>query len=1564
MKRFNTDRIRQRMREQNERFPSSKGKLLSSAPVRISVSPQSDKENIIPSINNRSKTNISNVPINSAENDNIKPRKFPQLSISVTMSEGDEDQGIPTTDVVQNETSRVSDDGDDSTVPSVWAMMEHYQSPSKDRDSRSDEVASSKKSLAIVEDDCERPSTKGRSPNSVGSSLCSVGTHKTPFQKNDNENYVKPKMLPEAIDALEQKDAIKVPSKIHWLQDDGELVQSSFYSQGEVSDIAHLDEIETSNNDLSTVDEEDQGEIFRPDTAASSVEQAVSTSTINFENLRNRTIQPTPARVRQEWVASEDDEDLSSHPGSLLQESMIHSLHLSLHGDSRGAAEKPSHVPFLHVQTDDISQHSISSPKESTSESNVKCIESSGAPTASGSDQERDKSQVPEENTAYLDRLGELESSLRMRQNNTDEVQGRLRERVLELEQALKLTVATPRGTIVDENPLKTLLDRNQTLVKEVRFADQTCVELSSKLSELQTLNGRLKKQVVALEQEKEELQNQVGTKEETRSKQLLEKDQTIERLKEDLAMANKKLAAKTLDEKNTQAVMKKAFESLGLSDDALGYSIASSIVSEQDSIAQDHSLCRQTLEQQVEVMLECAKKGQQVQQMAQKSDELRAENDALKSELNQLRARKASGAITPMDNSNEMLQTTRENEFLGRQLGIVQERLDQTQSKLRDECHRSESLKVHLVRSMDTYEGLIEPFERRLIEATKFSHKFEGIGNVDEDLLSLEKEFGQIKVSISLMKRESELFLTTSTSNFETISDLDQNKQIVTMAKATFSRLGQHYKQLEIDVEKMVEGFSDRLDCLSETVSHLRSSLLFEKESVSSCESNTAAEMERDVIQNHLQQGTTIDVIKSTIPTPKSRISDEDEMYTLMEEARIPRTDEISISSDLDDISRLLHDDMTLESIVRTGSVFTSTSNMDMFKDSLETAMNECKRVKERSIKLKEQIESQNDTIQKLEQENGKLSLAISRRNEEYCLVEKALQEAKEEIEGLRCTVASIQSDNEAHCLQMNEQKRESTVIVEENDRLMKSVVQIQKQKETFEARINECEKSLALTKAELECATSSCDEYKERFEDLQAHFSTKIYKVTEQKELESAETRRALQVALHESCELKRLHHEAVTKLSKEVESKLRLEALVNELQNYKMQVQSDLEDRTLESQFAYEDMRKERAELKSKLSQSEKEATSLKELYANLKGRMQMQIEESSRKIQEIETQKSSLLSNIHKMTDKRIAFHGLIADLQCCKDLKEYFISKENNSVSLNKFESAMNEIDCWNSIIPLITDEIESMHHTSKRIPDLKDEIEQLNDNLSKYEIRQTDQMKHAKDQSTQNEKLFDLLRQAEEEMERSSLQIQEMSEAMVAMQQREYEANHKFKVMESELCQLKTQSKTSAIENNEEFAKMKSLLLDTSATLEKKDSQMMEMNSQMNNLKSEVNEVTALLRSKDAEEHSLRVNIESCEKKNARLREYIRKLTNKCEEWEGSYDRQSRAIERLQEKNTRIKEKACDIAGRYRALVADVNRRKKMHKHDREKWSNERSNLTNVHAALEQELEQIAKELA
>jgi predicted nucleic acid-binding Zn-ribbon protein len=119
----------------------------------------------------------------------------------------------------------------------------------------------------------------------------------------------------------------------------------------------------------------------------------------------------------------------------------------------------------------------------------------------------------------------------------------------------------------------------------------------------------------------------------------------------------------------------------------------------------------------------------------------------------------------------------------------------------------------------------------------------------------------------------------------------------------------------------------------------------------------------------------------------------------------------------------------------------------------------------------------------------------------------------------------------------------------------------------------------------------------------------------------------------------------------------------------------------------------------------------------------------------------------------------------------------------------------------------------------------------------------------------------------------------------------------------------------------------------------------------------EVEKLTAQLNVKEADDGSRNATIQSLEQKCCRLREYIKKLTGKCSEWESSYDRQTKAIERLQDKNRRI-------ATRYKELLEQKREQRRAHQQYRAKWSEERSNLHTVHINLERELEEIARELA
>jgi len=557
-----------------------------------------------------------------------------------------------------------------------------------------------------------------------------------------------------------------------------------------------------------------------------------------------------------------------------------------------------------------------------------------------------------------------------------------------------------------------------------------------------------------------------------------------------------------------------------------------------------------------------------------------------------------------------------------------------------------------------------------------------------------------------------------------------------------------------------------------------------------------------------------------------------------------------------------------------------------------------------------------------------------------------------------------SLESEKQDSIQQLEGSEIARRTSQEENERLMKELCEIKEEKESLSTRVTEQESLLVSLKEELKTVSYSCEEYKHRCDDLLVQLTTKEYEVTEKKELEHSEIRRSLQAAERELAELQRWRQDALTKLSQENEAKLKLEAQVSELQNVQKQLMSDVEDRDIESHVLLEDMRKERAELKTKLKETEKEAAELKESLSNFQGKFNTEKREKQSLTEKFQSQHEELLSNTMELTSLRSDLCEMLQSFGRSKDLPPLPSSNDFAPSNTDSISAAMKELETWKSCLPVVLEEIAALHRSTTKLSDVESELENLNGQISEYEMRESDNLKQLEDERLQNEKLFSLLRQAEQEMERSTVQIREMSESMARLQEREHDANKKIQTAESDLTELRGEFEKHRVEKKEELERMKRALSDNSAKLEEKESQLMQSNSRVDSLTSDLEQISYQLRSKEAEEKSLKSTIQSLENKTARLRDYIRKLTTKCEEWEVSYDKQSLAVEKLQEKNARIREKASEFACRYRKLAGDVQRRKRMHSEDRARWSHERSNLNEVHIALEHELELIARELS
>ena len=103
-----------------------------------------------------------------------------------------------------------------------------------------------------------------------------------------------------------------------------------------------------------------------------------------------------------------------------------------------------------------------------------------------------------------------------------------------------------------------------------------------------------------------------------------------------------------------------------------------------------------------------------------------------------------------------------------------------------------------------------------------------------------------------------------------------------------------------------------------------------------------------------------------------------------------------------------------------------------------------------------------------------------------------------------------------------------------------------------------------------------------------------------------------------------------------------------------------------------------------------------------------------------------------------------------------------------------------------------------------------------------------------------------------------------------------------------------------------------------------------------------------------------------------KLREYMRKLTAKCEEWESSYEQQSKILEALHVQQETARSKAAQLGRKYAQLANDTVQRKKsrmeiraLHDADgsRDHFMEDLADFQSIHEELENQLEHIANEL-
>ena len=212
-----------------------------------------------------------------------------------------------------------------------------------------------------------------------------------------------------------------------------------------------------------------------------------------------------------------------------------------------------------------------------------------------------------------------------------------------------------------------------------------------------------------------------------------------------------------------------------------------------------------------------------------------------------------------------------------------------------------------------------------------------------------------------------------------------------------------------------------------------------------------------------------------------------------------------------------------------------------------------------------------------------------------------------------------------------------------------------------------------------------------------------------------------------------------------------------------------------------------------------------------------------------IEKLQSQQADVVTNLKLLKVVRREFSGFLSDLGFPEERTGDFLESETKDFVL--FSKV--EIDAWKLFVSRLRDEIKAVYAAVSDLQEMKSEITNMDTELKKHKLREADWMHQLDDEKNQNEKLWALLRQAEQEMERSTVQIHEMSSSMAILQQREHKATCNAESLDAELNQVKIDLERITAERTQGFKKMQADMSETSASLANAERLLSERTSQL-----------------------------------------------------------------------------------------------------------------------------------
>ena len=538
---------------------------------------------------------------------------------------------------------------------------------------------------------------------------------------------------------------------------------------------------------------------------------------------------------------------------------------------------------------------------------------------------------------------------------------------------------------------------------------------------------------------------------------------------------------------------------------------------------------------------------------------------------------------------------------------------------------------------------------------------------------------------------------------------------------------------------------------------------------------------------------------------TPSARsYKSEDTMLEMMEEARVRSPPEIKYGN-MDESGS--SDDGTLES--PTKEEIAGSPGMDAFspevkrwKEPLEAAVRECKRVREKLVSVQESfaeerghlegtIQSQKKTIETLEAENGRLSLSLTRSAEETEMAQNQLVDAKQSIDTLQNRCDELDKGNQEiqNLVHSNASLKEEKAAL---DRLLSDAVD---DNNTLETTLHEINSELADLRTKYQTTSSDLEDAVERYNELESQLQNQEEEFKAKENEEVVLLRQALQQAeddLDAQKETAEMQNHRLGVLSEE---KGKMESMLAKFQSARDEDLSNAEDRAMEAECKMETMRTERAELKSRLFRVEKELSTVKEGFVSYKTSVKEKLQEREQAIRALHAESSGISLLVADLKNLRENLHDALHMMAGDDDIASATDASSTleRSVDANSIPENVRELRVWRDIVPTVTKSIKTLAARQKTMDQFEQDIVRLKKEL-KHQNETEDQLKcDLESEREHSEKLVTLLQQAEGEMEMSTSQIQSMSAALASFQERSEESANQIVQMEEALNQMQTE---------------------------------------------------------------------------------------------------------------------------------------------------------------------------